>query len=238
MTRSASSLFSPGFSGRPVLLKACFLLACLAVFLLHSPAHALPPKQFVFTTPAARLVADTVRVDLSITVDNEEGLRDMLKDGAVLELAIDLTLERKRSLWANAEVAARRYVSVLRHDPLTREFLLTLPGNGNGQFSETEPDGETPPAEEVPGNGKTREIRDKNLTRLLNAGWRALSLPLAPMQDIQAENGDADYEILINISLEHIEVPPWLEKSVLWSSSVVPSASINLPFSPAAHSGP
>lgn len=146
-------------------------------------------------------------VKLSLNVDNEDGLRDMLKDGAVLDLSVSTTLERKR-WWSNEEIVSSEFVATILHDPLTRDFVVLLPGT-EGQ----------------------KQVRDKNLTRLLHSTWRSLSLPVLSLTDLLLQERDAEYSLILNVSLQHAEVPPWLENSlVFWSSKVVPSEKIVLPL--------
>lgn len=192
----------------PVSRLIFFMLMLLTLCAYSLPGLAAPPQRLLLDPPKADVRGEDLWLGLSVTVDNEDGLRDMLKDGAVLELGVSISLERERSWWSNAEMAHQEYASILRHDPLSRDFLVVLPM----------PDGE-------------REIRDRNLTRLLHASWRKLFLPVAPLQLLQEEGADEEFAIDITISLQHTEVPPWLEKStVFWSSDVVPKESRRLPL--------
>jgi hypothetical protein len=158
--------------------------------------------------PALRTADAFLIAELSIAVDNEAGLRDLLKDGAVIELEIQASVERLRSLLGNAELGRQTRVSLLRHDPLSREFLLTVPG-----------------AED------DRELRDRNLTRLLHAGWKKLVFPLVPLKTLRAEGEDEEFAVELRVSLRHADVPPWLQKNfVFWSSEVAPQLHFTLPF--------
>lgn len=207
MTHTAHTLAYPP-SGRGLLFAApCLLL--LGVFLFLSlPAHASPPQKLLLAPPATSVLNSELFLNLSLTVDDEDGLRDLLKDGAVLRLGLSVAMNRKRSWWTNAEVVSREYHSIIRHDPLTRDFVVTLPAS----------DGE-------------KTLRDKNLTRLLHASWRKLSLLVAPLQVLYAQGEKEEFLISFTLSLQHTEVPPWLEKSfIFWSSDVVPQEKRTLPF--------
>ncbi|MDR2123845.1 MAG: DUF4390 domain-containing protein [Desulfovibrio sp.] len=183
----------------------CFLLtAFFGVSASAAPAHRLiadPP-------PALRAAGAFLVAEISIAVDNEAGLRDLLKDGAILELEMESSVERRRSLLGNAELNSQTRVSLLRHDPLSREFLLTRPG----------------PEDD-------RELRDRNLSRLLYAGWKKLALPLIPLKTLRAEGEDEEFAVRLEITLRHSDVPPWLQKNfVFWSSEVAPQLIFTLPF--------
>ena len=84
---------------------------------------------------------------------------------------------------------------------------------------------------ELPSDGEEKTLRDKNLTRLLHASWRKLSLYVAPLRTLRAEGSGEEFVIACEVSLQHTEVPPWLEKSsIFWSSDVVPPEKRELPF--------
>ncbi len=189
------------------------LLLCL---FRAAPAAALPPQELILDPPAVQLEKGMLTVKLAVAVDNEEGLLALLKDGAVLELAVKADVERERSFWSNATAGGAEFSSIVRHDPLSRDFVVTTPT--------------------VEGH---KEIRDRNLARLLQASWHRLSLPVARLADLLRDEPAEAYLILLSISLRHTEVPPWLEKSsVLWSSDVVPPLGRSFVFTlPQARAG-
>lgn len=196
-------------------VRACALLcACVSLF-FSSVAAALPPQELIMDPPAAVVEKGMLTLKLALTVDNEEGLLALLKDGAVLELAVSAGIERERAFWRNAALAGAEFSSILRHDPLSRDFVVLVPT----------PEGE-------------KEIRDRSLTRLLQASWRRLSLPVVPFADMPQDEPAAPYLVRIVISLRHTDVPPWLEKSsVFWSAELVPRVSRNFMFTPPDSSG-
>lgn len=194
---------------RSVVLALSLSLFLSSFFFLPHPALALPPTRLIITNPALSFQDNTLLFTFSVTVDDEEGLREIMKNGAVLELMTQIDVERERSWWANAQVFTRTYSSVLRHDPLSRDFIVTFP----------EKDG-------------TRELRDRNLTRLLYESWKKLSFPVVDAMALTRQNDEA-YYLNFTITLRHIEVPPWLEKSLFfWSPEVVPPENGALPIPP------
>lgn len=196
-------------------IALALLLAFAVLLSVPCPASAFTqaaPKRLVLFAPEPVVVQGEVLVNLDITVDSEEGLANMLRDGAVLALGVTLSIERVRSWWANAEAAQKRYLSIIRHDPLTRDFIMELPiASGS------------------------KELRDKNISNLLQGSWRHLSLPLVSLAVLEAEEPADSYEILVTAELNHTEVPPWLEKSMLfWSSEVVPPQTRSVTLVPSA----
>ena len=187
----------------------CSIILLLLSLLLSSPVSAAPPQAFVIHNPRIITTQHQLVASLSVSVDDEDGLRNMLKDGALLALGISATIKRVRSWWGNEEIFTSESISTILHDPLTRDFLINLP--------ELE--------------GKSVPHRDKNLTRLLHATWRKLSIPLVSIERLTEDEPGSQYEITLNLSLQHNEVPPWLEKSlVFWSSNIVPQEKITLQY--------
>lgn len=185
-----------------------YVLLFFFLFLSSLTATAAPPQSFVIKNPHTEVVKNRLFARLSVSVDDEEGLRNMLKDGAVLALGIGVDMERLRSWWGNEEIVSTEFVSTILHDPLTRDFLVVIPS----------PDGE-------------KQRRDKNLTRLLHSTWRDISIPLLSLERLRINDVDSTYSITLSLTLQHTEVPPWLEKSlVFWSSDVVPPEKINLSY--------
>jgi hypothetical protein len=206
VTRTSTGRFAPTFSLPRI---AALGLALLCLFLALPAASAAPPRRLVLDPPPKlQELGDLLLADLSVSVDNEENLRDILKNGAVLELGISITVTRLRSILSDEEMEKREYSSIIRHDPLSRDFLVIVP--------------------EIAGR---REVKDKNLIRLLNASWKKLSLPAARLSLLRERGEDEKFEVIAEISLRHTEVPPWLEKNfTFWESEVAASQKIVLPF--------
>ncbi|MGJ3523285.1 DUF4390 domain-containing protein [Nitratidesulfovibrio sp. D1] len=181
------------------------LLILFALFLLSvaNPAQAAPPRQFVLDTFAIETRDDTLVLRLGVGVDDPDGLRDLLKDGAEMELRGTATLTRRRGVLPDVTLAEKVFACVLRHDTLTREFELRL-------------------------EGRESPWRDKNLARLLEATWKRLVLPLAPISTL--EKGEP-HRVSLALSLRHTDVPPWLSRTLFfWSWEVVPDATFTQDF--------
>ena len=192
--------------GLPLLVLVLAFMATLAF--RPTPCLAAPPQRLIVENARLAPHGGTLLFSCAVSVDEESGLHDLLKDGAVLELAVTLTLDRHRTWWTNSEVTSITYTSILRHDPLTRDFIVART---------------TAKGEEL--------TRDRNLTRLLYSSWKKLEFAVVPMETFHELGTDRDYILQADISLRHTEVPPWLQNTVgFWSSSVVPSEEITLEF--------
>lgn len=193
-------LRGPDGTNHGLLITLPLVVLLAAIMLFPRPAAALPPSRLLLDYPPTLIFADnTLSMTLAVTVDDEEGLREMLKDGAVLELMLTVTIERERSWWANVVVFSHTYPYVIRHDPLSRDFIVNFTDKN-----------------------QKRELRDRNLTRLLHESWKNLSLYIMPLNTLNMVEG-TNYRLNFSITLRHIEVPPWLEKNLLfWSAEVTP----------------
>ncbi|MEG2140508.1 MAG: DUF4390 domain-containing protein [Bilophila sp.] len=143
-----------------------------------------------------------VRVESGLMLEKTAFLRALLRDGAVLNLAGTLTLERLRTLLSNTVLSEITLLYQLRHDPLTREFVLSVAGSPS--------------------------IRQKNLDDLLAFAWKDMHF-LLPLQE-SLVSGET-YRVRLDLTLQHAEVPPWLEKALFfWSWDVAPAASFSHEF--------
>ena len=187
-------------------LFCCVLPLLLLTFLCSSPVHAATPKNFSLGSPALSMSENNISLLVPVGVDSLEGLRDMLRDGAIMELSIRARITRVRSFLPDVSIMEQNFTSLVRYNPLTREFSLTAPQ-----------------AEQA--------IVDKNLNRLLSTTWQKLVLPLGSPDMFQAEPLGSEYLLLLNISLRHTEVPPWLTKAFLfWSWDVVTPEQLSISF--------
>ncbi|MDR1125440.1 MAG: DUF4390 domain-containing protein [Deltaproteobacteria bacterium] len=199
--RSVSTLPGRGCSYSKASRRIAFALALL--FSCCFPLAAAALEHFVGDTPEVYFKDRILFLHLRVSVDDEDGLRLLLRDGAILELALKVTVERKRTLWANENIAAREFSSLLKYDPLTRKYLLTTPGT-------------------------RATVQAANLRSLLAGTWKDLDLPLLEADKfVQGE----DYRVDLGLSLQYTELPPWLDRSlVFWSREVVQPEPYKMEF--------
>jgi hypothetical protein len=199
------SMFPLRFPGGALRL---FSLLCLLCLILPTPfqARAETPRSFVLNAPVLETDSGDVIIRLGVSVDSLEGLRDMLKDGAIMELAIKARLARTRTFLPNVTLSEVELASPLRHNPLTREYSLTMPGAGQA-------------------------IVDKNLPRLLAATWQKIAFSMGSVSLFQEADAGSEYRITLTLSLRHTEVPPWLAKAfIFWSWDVVDPETLTITF--------
>ena len=189
-----------------ILSVVFFFLCCCAPLFTGPVAHAAAPRKLVAGEMVLEAANSQFYVNLVLGVNEEEWLKLLLKDGAVIELGIDLSMERRRSWWANSVLAEKTYTFTLHYDQLTREFQF---------FQSTD----------------QKPSRDRDLHNLLRANWGKLHLPLVPLQTVSQYGEDVEFLITAEITLRHGQTPPWLANSGLfWSSEIAPPLTLTLEY--------
>ena len=119
-----------------------------------------------------------------------------------MTLTCKLALERVRTLLSNEVISEESRSYQLRHDLLSREFILSSPGHPI--------------------------VRQKQFDTLLASAFQHLDF-LLPLQ-APLVSGET-YRVQLKITLEHAEVPSWLEKALFfWSWEVTPPLSFSQDF--------
>ncbi len=151
-----------------------FVTAFIALALVQAVqlVQAAAPQRFALHGPRMDTETGDILVRLGVDVDTTDGLGDMLRDGAIMELTIEARLERVRTLWANATLSEKTLTALLRHNPLTREFSLTMPGDDT-------------------------YIVDKNLHRLFAATWHKIVFSLGSLTLLQEAAPESAYHYLL-----------------------------------------
>lgn len=158
--------------------------------------------QFELHTFTLETVPTGVVVNTGFGLAHAGTIRTQLRDGAVMNLQCLLTLEHVRSLLSNTVLSEASRSYQLRHDLLAREFILTSPN--------------------------APVIRQKQFDALLESAWGHLKFQLPLAEPLLT--GET-YRVQFKVTLEHAEVPPWLEKALFfWSWEVAPPLSFSQDF--------
>ena len=127
----------------PYGFSACLILALLLFFFAEayaqsdsreergnrtSVSHGQTPK-LELRTFTVEMLNDGVDVSMGIGLENDGVVRAQLRDGAVMTLTCKLALERVRTLLSNEVLSEELRSYQLRHDLLSREFILSSPGH-------------------------------------------------------------------------------------------------------------
>ena len=209
----------------PYGFSACLILALLFFFLAEGSAqsasgekqgnrmvaeltpsnapssHGQAPK-LELSSFTVEMLNDGIHVSTGIGLENGGVVRSQLRDGAVMALTCKLALERVRTLLSNEILSEESRSYQLRHDLLSREFILSSPG--------------------LP------IVRQKQFDALLASSFQHLDF-LLPLQ-APLVSGET-YRVQLKVTLEHAEVPPWLEKALFfWSWEVTPPLSFSQDF--------
>lgn len=171
--------------------------------LFFAPSSSQAEQAFIVRSFSLGGTDTRLEVNLRLGVSEEANLANMLRDGAKMEMTCQAQFLRKRSFWSNELLAEDTVYSRLSYDPLLREFIVST--------------GEAPPA------------RDENFHRLLGATWGNLAIPLENLGGLVQ---DEDYLVKVTIGLKHMEMPPWLTRSILfWSDEIIPPSTFELDMS-------
>jgi hypothetical protein len=125
-------------------------LALLAVLALASVALA---QGLSLKPPSLANVNGRVTARFGVAVEELPILKGELEDGLELVLSCNIGLYRINDYWMDDEIASGIFVSSLRFDPLTREYVMTL---SRGEQS----------------------IRNQNIKKLLDEGWGEVEVGL------------------------------------------------------------
>ena len=168
-----------------------------------APAAAAGLERFTLGPARLEERQGMLRLSLPLSVDNEQALEHLLREGVMLELRLRVELERRRLLWFNEDIAALDFSSLLRHDPLNREFTLLLPD-------------------------LAQPLRGRELRGLLAASWKKLDLPL--LQSARLSEGEL-YLAAVELRLLRAGAPPWLERTLMfWDKDVVEAEQLSLEY--------
>lgn len=202
LTEASSKL---SFAGN---LFVAVLVACALFLPCHVMAEPLFSTSGQSNTLALRsFTVETkpdqhILVECGICVSDSHTIKVLLRDGAIINLTCRLIIERLRKVLVNETLADRSEVHQLRYDPLTRDFIMLRP------------------------NAPAR--RDKKLDTLLAATWECLAFNI-PLEN-PLLSGET-YRVRLDVTLQHAEVPPWLEKALFfWSWDVAPATSFTQEF--------
>ncbi|MFV0423881.1 DUF4390 domain-containing protein [Oleidesulfovibrio sp.] len=146
---------------------------------------------------------DKLELRFGVSISDLEALKQILRDGAVVNLTSSASLSPKSTIIPRGALVEIEGLSSLQMDPLTREFILS------------EPDRDIP-------------NRNKSLKQLLDSTWLNMSLPLCNLSKL---SHDSEYVVDLAIKLEHADVPPWLTKTLFfWSWDVTPPINYSMTF--------
>ncbi|WP_051676995.1 DUF4390 domain-containing protein [Maridesulfovibrio frigidus] len=185
-----------------ILVNLLVIVCCLFAPLLCS-ASSVHAASLDLKNMVLDNQAGAIIARFGLNLKGDTKAEEALENGIKLKLECEATLYVHQSLWADSEVANKIYSDKLSYNSLSKEFVLEQPGNKN-------------------------PLRNKNLTHLLQKGWDSIVLDLGPWSTLK--RGER-YKLKLNVSLDQIDVPEWLKKTLFfWSWDVIPSATYQLDF--------
>lgn len=179
------------------------LLLCLAALACLPLVGAAASQSLVLSKLVLDNQAGSVMARFGVEVRGASEMAVNLKDGVVLGLSCQALLEATRGWLPAKTVAENELTCRLRQDPLSLEYVLTLPGR------------------EAP-------LTDKNLEALLAKGLSEIRIDLGPWS--QLERG-RNYRLTVTVRLKHLDIPHWFTRTLFfWTWDIVPKTTQKLDF--------
>lgn len=187
-------------AGLPSLGPLLGALAALVLLLVPLAARA---QTINLMAPSIANVSGMLTARFGVTVVEKVMLKGELQDGAQLALRCAVSLYKARDYWLNGHLASSSFESVLSSDPLTGEFVMTLPG-------------------------RSTPLRGKDIEALLREGWGTVEVSLGPWDML--ERGQK-YSLILNTSMNEADAPDGLSRFIyFWSWDAGADASFQLDF--------
>lgn len=184
------------------ILRRVFSWVGFLVLLLPIPLYAEGDAVFLLNSLSVATRNGTPCLEAAVTVSDTAPIRANLRDGAALNLSLDVVVELPRLVLPSQTLAECHILCQLRFDPLTREYVLLR---------------EAAPA-----------LRHNSLEVLLNGVLGDTVIPFVPSTPLTP---DDTYRAALTLSLRHAHVPPWLKRALFfWSWDVLAPATFILDF--------
>lgn len=163
------------------------LLAVLAVLIFAAAAHA---QTLSLLAPAIANVNGSLTARFGVTVEELPILKGELEDGVELVLNCNIELSEVMDYWVNSGIASNRFKSTLKFDPLTKEYVMTLPG-------------------------RDAPLKNKSLEMLLREGWGTIEAGLGPWSRL--ERGQ-EYSLSLQTTMNEVGAPQGFTRFIyFWS---------------------
>jgi hypothetical protein len=181
-------------------VRALALVLGLGLLLAATPARA---QAISLKAPSLANVSGVLTTRFGINVDEVVVLKGELEDGAQLALRCSISLHKTRDYWLDGHLASAFFVSQLSREPLSGEFVMTLPGRA------------TP-------------LRNKNLQALLAEGWGAVEVGLGPWDML--ERGQK-YSLSLDAFMNDADAPEGVSRFIyFWSWDAGAGTTFQLDF--------
>ncbi len=184
---------------RAARLRLLVVAAVLCVCLGGTPALA---QQLVLSNLVLDSQGSDIALHFSLRLEGAQEIETMLQQGVLLALDCNAELRHKRGYWLDEVLTVSNLWLKLRGDPVTREFVLELPGYA--------------------------PLRDSSLVALLNRGWAHIYMNLGPFA--QLVHGQ-EYVIALSVSLRQTDIPAWMRYTLFFKEwEAAPRADYRMSF--------
>jgi hypothetical protein len=181
-------------------IRALALALGLVLLLAASPARA---QAISLKAPSLANVSGVLTARFGINVDEVVVLKGELEDGAHLALRCSISLHKTRDYWLDGHLASASFVSMLSREPLSGEFVMTLPG-------------------------RAAPLRGKDLPALLAEGWGAVEVGLGPWDMLERGR---KYSLSLDAFMNDADAPEGVSRFIyFWSWDAGAGTTFQLDF--------
>ncbi len=178
------------------LLTGVVLVLTLAV----STARA---QTISLMAPSIANVSGMLTARFGVAVEEMPVLKGELEDGAQLALRCEVRLYEVSDYWLDSHLSTVVFESALAYEPLSKEFVLTLPG-------------------------RPAPLRNKDLVALLRQGWGVVEIPLGPWDLLQRGQ---KYSLHLDTAMSEADAPQGFSRFIyFWSWDTGANNSFQLDF--------
>lgn len=158
-----------------------------AVLLLAGGAHA---RSLSLKAPAILNSNGSIVAQFGVKIIELPILKGELEDGAEMVLRCSVELVKVRHYWLNTNIGSDTYESIIKFDPLTKDFLMVLPG-------------------------RPQPIRNRDLKTLLEKEWGRIQARLGAWSNL--ERG-SEYSLRLVTTMQEADAPEGFYRFVyFWS---------------------
>ncbi|MCJ2165623.1 MULTISPECIES: DUF4390 domain-containing protein [unclassified Pseudodesulfovibrio] len=172
----------------------------LVILLLAGSALA---QSLSLMAPSLANVRGRLTARFGVAVEEKPILKGELEDGGVLVLKCQVRLIEANDYWFNRVISEAQFESILKFDPLTRDFIMSLP------------DRET-------------LLRNTDLGKLLDEGWGTIEASLGEWALLDRGR---KYSLLLHTSMNEQDAPEGVMRYIyFWSWDAGADNSFQLDF--------
>jgi hypothetical protein len=191
------------------MLKPLNILTLMAIGLIVLMGQTMAPKdalgqEIILKNLVLDNVGGTIQLRFGIEMNNLAQLKEYLSEGTTVRLSCLAELQRKRLLWKDDTVLARKLAFDVKNNPLTQQYTMHNLASGRTRQSDT-------------------------VESLIQEAWSRLIMDLGNWAALPRGN---EYALELSVRMIRADVPGWLKKALFfWSWNIGNEQQYRLNFS-------